>query len=149
MRPILFSVLTLFAASAAFAAAAPSADMAWIRHVPGKESAAGYLTITSSAADNLTDVASECCERVEIHEMEETHGIMRMRRVDRVELPASTPVTFAPMGYHIMLIGLKQQPVHGATIPIKLTYDSGVSEMVPFVVKTVGAEAGAHDHGHH
>lgn len=146
MRSVLRSFLFFAIATAAYAA--PAVEGPWVRLVPGKENAAGYLTFVAPTDDRLTGVSSTCCERVEIHEMTEENGVMRMREVSGVDLPASMPVAFAPMGYHLMLIGLKTPPADGARIPIMLEYKSGAKETVSFPVKLIGGSAGGHT-GHH
>ena len=147
MRHVLISLIVFFTASAA--SAAPEAKDAWIRLVPGQANAAGYLSLSATANDALVGAISDCCTRVEIHEMTMDGDVMRMRQVDEVALPAGETVTFAPMGYHIMLIGLKTPPANGTAIPLKLSYESGFSETVAFTVKLVGAESQGHDHGGH
>lgn len=140
----------LFLATASLAAAegpaAPSVDNAWIRLVPGKTNAAAYVTLTTTHDDRLTGANSECCDEVELHEMKMEGDVMRMREVDDVPLPAGMPVTLAPLGYHIMLMGIKNPPAHGDTISIALEFASG-EQLVPFKVQLVGAPTG-HE-GHH
>ncbi len=147
MRKIFLTLIGLLAAaSTAYAASAPSVDMPWIRYVPGGQNAAAYLSITSAVDDTLASVTSECCDRVEIHEMTMDGNAMRMREVDDVKLAAGTPITFAPMGYHLMLFGLKNAPTQGDIISIELTYGSGTTDLVPFTVELVGHDAHG---GHH
>ena len=128
--------------------AAPSVDLPWIRMVPGQANAAGYMTITSAEDATLVSATSDCCDAVEIHEMTMDGDVMRMREVSAVKLPSGTPVAFAPLGYHLMLMGIKQPPANGGVISINLTYGSGTSELVPFTVKLVGADHSNHN-GHH
>lgn len=146
MRAILYSLMMFAAASAA--SAQPTTKEPWIRLVPGQPNAAGYISLTSTANDALVSAESDCCARVEIHEIIMDGDAMQMRAVKEVPLPAGKEVTLAPMGYHIMLMGLKTQPEDGSAIPLKLSYASGFSETVAFTVKLVG---GAHDDhkGHH
>lgn len=144
----------LFLASAQLAMAAPATSDAWIRYVPGKENAAGYLTLTATEADTLTAAASDCCARVELHEIVDDNGVMRMREVNDVALPKAKPVTFAPLGHHLMLIGVKETLTAEKPVTITLTYGSGASQDVAFTVKPVGAAAAPshehhHDHGGH
>jgi copper(I)-binding protein len=142
----------LFLALSSIAVAAnatPVASNGWVRLVPGQQNAAAYLTFHNTGdADALTGVTSDCCKAVEIHEMVMEGEIMRMRKVDALPLPSKETVTLGPMGYHIMLIGLKAQPKEGADIPITLTFKSGAQVPVKFTVKTVGTRDD-HHHGAH
>lgn len=141
---LLLAFLVLSFASAVSAAGTPSVSEPWVRFVPGSSNAAGYVTLTSPVNDALTVADSDCCDRVEIHEMKMDGEVMKMREVEEVALPAGTPVTLAPMGYHLMLMGLDEAP--GNAIPITLTFASGATATVDFPVKRVGDT----DHkGHH
>jgi hypothetical protein len=108
---------------------------------------AAYMKIenTGSEADALLGAASPVAETVEVHEtvaMEapaptdgmggmETPaasdgmggGMMGMQPIARLEIPAGGSVALEPGGYHIMLIGLKQELVAGETIEITLTFE--------------------------
>ena len=66
---------------------------------------AGYfeITNTSDKEDKLISVESSAYERVELHTMDMTDNIMRMRRLDSVTLPAGETVEFKRMGLHLML----------------------------------------------
>ena len=80
----------------------------WVRQPPpSARVAAGYMRIDNptAAADRLLAVESDAAARVEIHEMEEVDGIMRMREVEGgLELPAAGHVELEPGGYHLMLM---------------------------------------------
>jgi len=50
-------------------------------------------------------------------------NVMKMRRVDAVEVPAGQTVAFAPGGLHVMLIGLKEPLITGKTFPLTLNFE--------------------------
>lgn len=144
----LFASFAFFLASATAALAAPAISEPWVRLVPGNSTAAGYVTLTSPVNDALTVAASDCCDAVEIHEMRIDNDVMRMREVDEIALPAGENVTLAPMGYHLMLMGIDGEL--GPSVPITLTFASGATATVDFPVKRVGAAASHTGHeGHH
>ena len=66
---------------------------------------AGYfeITNTSNKEDKLISVESSVYEKVELHTMDMTDNIMRMRRLDSVILPAGETIKFKRMGLHLML----------------------------------------------
>ena len=73
-------------------------------------SSAGYLSITNhgAMADRLLAVESSLARKTELHTMDVTNGVMKMRQVDGgIAIPAGKTVQLAPGGFHVMLIGLK------------------------------------------
>jgi copper(I)-binding protein len=54
-------------------------------------------------------------------------GMMSMRKVDKIDLPAGEVVKLEPGGLHVMLIGLKQQLVPDENVPMTLTFEDGSS----------------------
>ena len=96
----------------------------WIRAtVPGQTVAAGYLKITSARPSSLVDVSTPLTARAEIHEMSMEAGVMRMRAVARIDLPAGKTVELAPGGYHLMLMNLDRPLREGDTVPITLVFE--------------------------
>ncbi len=78
--------------------AAPSwADVtiadAWVRGtVPGQKATGAFMQITSPTDAALVAAASPVAKTVEIHEMKMDGGMMRMRAVQQIPLPAGKPV---------------------------------------------------------
>src|SRR3546814_16001747 len=58
-------------------------------------------------------------------------GVMSMRPLpDGLAVPAGGEVTFAPVGYHLMFIGLKRPLTKGESVPGKLTLEQAGSGQV-------------------
>ena len=78
---------------------------AWVRPpIMGRTVAAGYVDIANGGkADRLVSVESDVASRVELHTHIDDGGIMKMRRVDGVDLPSGETVMFKPGGLHLML----------------------------------------------
>lgn len=95
---------------------------------------AAYMTLVNRAdePDMLISAATDAVEVVELHNNEiDENGVMRMRPVESIEIPAKGEVALAPGGYHVMLIGLKQDLVEGATVNLTLTFENaGEREVV-------------------
>ncbi|MNC93198.1 hypothetical protein D3C83_97740 [compost metagenome] len=49
---------------------------------------------------------------------------MKMRAVQKIELPAGKAVKLAPAGLHIMLVGIKQPLRANERIPLELTIEA-------------------------
>ncbi len=106
-------------------AAALAADIeikdAWVRGtVTGQQATGAFLEITSKSGATLVGAASPAADIAEIHEMKMDGGMMKMRAVERLELPAGKPVQLAPGGYHVMLMKLKQPLKKGDSVTLTL-----------------------------
>jgi hypothetical protein len=64
------------------------------------------------------------------------NGIMMMRQLEAVEIPAGGSVEFKPGGNHIMLIGLERPLVAGDRFPLTLKFEHG--GMVETIVEVHG-----------
>ena len=117
---------------------------AWIRATaPGQTTAAVYLQIKSDAAAKLVSVSSPAARIVQIHEMKMNGGVMQMRAISSLDLPAGKTVELKPGGYHIMLSQISQPLKEGTAVPLTLTVE-GVdkkSQMVEIKAQVRAAEA--------
>jgi len=119
-----FSLLGLLLALAAAPALADVAVAdAWVRGtVSGQKATGAFMQLTSPAETALVAAASPAAKIVEIHEMKMDGGMMRMRAVDRIPLPAGKAVTLAPGGYHVMLMDLARPLKEGDSVTVTLTF---------------------------
>lgn len=121
---------------------------AWSRATPVGGTGVVYLTIIDSgAADTLTGVSSPVAARAELHESIDDHGVMKMRFVGRLNVAPGKPVTLAPDGYHIMLLGLKHPLVAGTAFPVTLTFAHAGRITTMASVQKLAAAMPAMDHG--
>lgn len=99
-------------------------DHVWIRAtVPGQKVAAAYLDITSPVAAKLVAARSPAAAIVELHTMSMHDGVMEMRQVEDIALPAKHTIHLAPGGYHVMLINLKKPLKAGEKVPLTLVVE--------------------------
>jgi copper(I)-binding protein len=88
---------------------------------PGARTAAVYLTLENGAgADRIIGVRSELAATAELHTHVHADGMMRMQKLDDIEVPAGGAVIFRPHGLHIMLIDLQRLPEPGQSIDVTL-----------------------------
>ena len=84
----------------------------WTRATPGgAKIAGGYLKITNngSSADRFLGAKSEATDRVEIHEMSMSDGVMKMRPLPNgLEIKPGETVELKSGGYHLMFMDLRQ-----------------------------------------
>jgi copper(I)-binding protein len=109
---------------------------AYVRAVPpGQPNSAAFMTVSNKggAGHALVAGSTPAAAVVELHTHTMEGGMMRMREVEKIELPAGETVSLQPGGLHVMLIGLKQKLVPEQTIPLTLRYEDGseVSLQVP------------------
>jgi copper(I)-binding protein len=99
-------------------------DNPWVRGaVPGQLTTGAFFDLTATRDAALVKVDSPVAGVVEVHVSEKKGDLMTMRAVPSVPLPANKPVRFAPGGYHVMLMDLKQPVKNGETVPLTLTVE--------------------------
>lgn len=83
-------------------------ENAWIRPADKGMNSAMYFKIENKGdkADTLFKVSSEAAELVQIHETFKKNGLMGMKEVKYIPIPAGSSVIFKPGGYHVMFIKL-------------------------------------------
>jgi hypothetical protein len=112
----------------------------WARATPGHaENGAAYLTIVSPTADRLTAVSSPVAKKAELHTMSTEGGVMRMRPLAAIDIPAGQTVTLSPGGMHIMLLGLTQPLHQGQSFPLTLSFDQAGPRQVTVAIEKAGA----------
>jgi copper(I)-binding protein len=99
---------------------------------------AAYMTIRSSAAaaDRLLKVEGDVASSIELHTMTDTGGVMAMRPVDGVEIPAGGEVALKPGSLHVMMIGLRRSLKPGDKIDLRLTFEKAGLVNVQAEVRT-------------
>ena len=145
----LTGVAALVFASTACAQSVKVAN-AWARAtVPGQKTGSVYVELTSAADTALVAAGSPVAARAELHSMTMEGGVMRMRALPRVELPAGKTVKLAPGGMHVMLVDLKQPLKAGEKIPVTLSLQSpGTSPTTLRLDVPVRAAEAAAEHAH-
>jgi copper(I)-binding protein len=94
-----------------------------------------YLTLQNStgAAVQLTGVETEVARVVELHQTANQNGLMQMRPVESVEVPAGGEVLFKPGGFHIMLIDINRPLEPGDEVAVTLSFNTGERLELPAV----------------
>jgi periplasmic copper chaperone A len=116
--------LAAIAASAIALAAhgAVTAKDAWIRGMaPGQKTGAAYMTLTSSGDAKLVGVSTPVAGKAQVHASMMMSGMVHMREIDGLELPAGQAVELKPGGNHIMLLEVSRTLRAGERVPLVLT----------------------------
>ncbi|MEO6280247.1 MAG: copper chaperone PCu(A)C [Roseateles sp.] len=124
MRRLLFATALLVSVAAQAQSPAVKVDDAWVRATVAPQKATGaFMQLTAAKAVKVVAVSSPVAAVVEIHEMKMDDGVMKMRAVDALPLPAGQAVALKPGSYHVMLVGLQRQIKAGETVPLTLTVE--------------------------
>lgn len=138
--------------------AAPGADPmtslhvghVWVKPTLGsRDVTAAYALLhnLSDAEDRLISASSPVAETVELHTHEQDGDIMRMRKVDAIDVPVDAFVEMEPGGLHLMLFGVQPLAV-GDEVAMTLTFETAGPIEVVAIVEDAATHA-AHDHDHH
>jgi Cu-Zn family superoxide dismutase len=102
---------------------------------------AAFLTLFNTGAHKAELVGAEAPEvtRVELHRTTMVDGVMRMRPVETIEVPARGHTALRPGGLHIMLIGAGDLAV-GADIPVTLRFADAGTLTVDLPVRQAGTK---------
>jgi copper(I)-binding protein len=150
LAPVLLVALLVAACSGSASSTGVTITDPWARNAP-KTAGAGalYMVIknTGSAADALVGGTTNVAATVEVHETYEVEsmpaesqamggtespaasgdmgmgGVMAMRQIERLEIPAGGTVELKPGSYHIMLIDLTRELVAGEKVEITLKFE--------------------------
>lgn len=151
--------LTLIAALACSSAYAQTVEVkdAWVRTtVPGQKATGAFMNITAKDGAQLVGASSPAAGVTEVHEMKMDGGIMKMRPVPVLDIPAGKTLALKPGGYHVMLLDLKAPLAKDSTVPLTLVFrdakgaESKVELKVPVAAVAPGAKTGnmpGMDHG--
>ncbi|SIQ35313.1 hypothetical protein SAMN05878276_3922 [Aquipseudomonas alcaligenes] len=123
-------------------------DHPWSREMPpSAPNAAAFFTLHNqgATADRLLAASSPQAQKVELHEHVHKDGLMKMQQVQGVDVPAGGEVKFVPMGYHVMLFGVKQQLKDGERFPMTLRFEQAGEVQVEVAVQK---DAPAAEHSH-
>ena len=130
---VMLAVLITAGAVAALSHAAEvnlSLSSAWVRPTLGAgRTTAAYVSITNNGttADRLVAAEVPHASSVEIHTAGMEDGIMRMRRLEGLDIAPGATVLLAPGGFHIMVIGLSEPIKSGEEVPLTLVFEEAGS----------------------
>ncbi|BBP45664.1 hypothetical protein THMIRHAS_10370 [Thiosulfatimonas sediminis] len=105
---------------------------------PTAPASASFMTLTNDSAQEikLVQAYSDVAKTIELHTHTNDDGVMRMRKIDAITIPANTTVELKPGGLHIMLIGPFNPIKVGQTVEVNLEFVDGSRKMVTMPVKS-------------
>lgn len=122
---------------------------AWARAMPlmtgtamgsGTNSAVyGLIRNEGRSGDVLLGGATEVAVSVEVHESRVEEDVMRMRRVDSLDIPGGGTVELRPGGLHVMLLGLSEPLVEGGALQLTLRFRHAGDVRIDVPIRSLNA----------
>jgi periplasmic copper chaperone A len=144
---VLAAVVFLLAGSTA-AVAEPSVAggvtiaKAWARATPGgARNGVVYMAITAEpgAADRLVAARSDAARSAELHTHIHEGDVIRMRRLDALDVRPGQPTVLRPGGHHLMLVDLKQPLKAGDRLKLTLVFEKAGEIVVEASIEPIGS----------
>lgn len=144
-RIVLFAVALTAAGLPSLAAAQMTplvVQNAWMRQVPGGDTAAVYLVLRNTSVQPVIviGVRSPAATNVMIHETSTVGSQSRMRMHEKLVIAPGQSVAFEPGGLHVMLSGMKKSLLIGQTVPLIFLLANGGQVTVAAVVRPLDAK---------
>lgn len=110
---------------------------------PGSPNTAAFMVLKNDGDKpvTLTAVASPDAGRAELHTHLHENGMMKMRQVEGISIPAKGEVALQPGSFHIMLFEVRALS-QDAPFPLTLTLGDGQTISLSLPVKPVEAMKG-------
>ncbi|MDX1346993.1 MAG: copper chaperone PCu(A)C [Thiomicrorhabdus chilensis] len=106
---------------------------------PGAPASASFMTLTNNSDQDIKilQADSEVSKVVELHTHTNDNGVMRMRKIPNITVPANGQAVLQPGGLHIMLIGPHKPLKTGQTVEVELIFEDGSHKSVSMPVKSL------------
>ena len=136
------TVVTMAALSATPALAGDvTIEKPWARASAGMAKAgAAFMTLRNEGAtDRLVAASAPVAKVAELHTHIKEGHVMRMRKVEAIEVTGGAVTSLAPGGLHVMLMGLHGPLQEGTSFPLTLTFERAGQMTVDVMVMKAGA----------
>ncbi len=136
--------------AAAVAAEPPAVHEAWARATPpGVTTGAVYLTLVGGTeADRIIGVRTDAAATAQLHTETSEGGLLTMKKLDALAIPAKTRVELAPGHEHVMLMGLRGPLKPGDTIRLTLTFERAGDVAIEVPVRDARGASAVMHHEH-
>ena len=107
--------------------------------IPGQEVSAGYLRITNNGEqdETLVGFASAAAAMVQLHESSMSNGMMSMKHIESIVIPAGDSIQLQPSGLHLMIMGTNKEAFAGESISIDFHFESGAMFTASLPIKSM------------
>lgn len=107
--------------------------------IPGTTVSSAYLTLFNNTNESLTltGVTGDVSQRIELHNHEMHNGLMQMRQIEQITIPANEKVTLQPSGLHIMIFDLEKRLEADENVDLNLLFLKAPNQKVVLPVKSI------------
>jgi len=118
------------------ASSIPFIEQAYIRAtIPGTSISSSYMVIknASDKAITLLNVTSDISPRIEMHQHIMVDGMMRMRKIEFIEIEPNSLIELQPSGLHFMIFDVKSalKPEQQVELTLHFSNDVTVTSKIP------------------
>ncbi len=122
----------------------------WARPLKGgRDVTAAYMHVVNAGAtdDRIIAASTPFAEAVEIHTHVMGNGMMRMVKINALEIPAGGELMLQPGGHHLMIFGADAEAfTAGSLVPMTLTLAEAGTVEVQLMVEDGPSHGDGHDH---
>jgi copper(I)-binding protein len=121
-----------------------SIEHAYIRAVPpGQDNSAAFMQLINSSdkKQTIVNARSNIAEVVELHTHIHADGMMKMRRIEKIDIPAMGNTTLQPGGLHIMLIKLHHDLKIGQEVLLTIEFSDGSTKTINVPVQKINVNS--------
>ncbi|GAM63261.1 copper metallochaperone [Vibrio ishigakensis] len=147
MKTRFFTLLLCLLSPFSWASGLVEVSHPWAKETPPTvTTSAIFLTITNPTAEEraLVSASTEAAGITELHTHKMDNGVMKMRKLQRINLSPKADTELKPHGLHIMLFDLKEPLKEGMVIPLTLTFDTGRTMTLSVPVKKMAMKQHHH-----
>ena len=134
-----------------------SIENAYVRAtIPGTSIASSYMEIVNNSNKTVTllSASSNISPRVELHQHTMVNGMMRMRKLNSIDIKPKGRIKLQPSGLHLMLFDVKAPLVSPKKIELLLNFSANKSVTVNVPIYSPAEEKSANQtlskmHEHH
>lgn len=117
--------------------------------LPGQTTGVAFMELVNYGdEDRLLAITSPVSGRIELHTHLNEGGVMKMRRVDGIDLPHDEPVQLKPGGFHVMLFETTAALGDDAVLTLDFETADDLTVVAPIVMRGETPK-GDDQHGSH
>jgi copper(I)-binding protein len=124
----------------------------FVREMPPMAPATGaFMTFINPTESEITVIKaqSDAAKKVELHTHIHDNGVMRMREIPEIKVPAMGQAELKPGGLHIMLINPTRKLTEGDRVDIVITFQDGSEKVIQAPVRKIMGMGQHRGPGHH
>ena len=101
------------------------------QNIPPQTLTAAYMAIHNQGPETaLVSASTPAANVTEIHVMTTNGNIMRMKKINRLPIPANGSATLQPGGNHLMIIGLNRNLTPGDSLALTLNFANNHTQTI-------------------